>query len=403
MVGNIIKNPNGNIDLGIISQNGQITGIDVARYKTASLTVSVIPTAHVYGVSWDGSSSSSLTRTDDAANFPSPNPYYSGMSGFPSSPFDGLMPWAGIRRVTDSSAGELVEIPKFWFKWTKTGSTMTLQIADAPVSGFFVSPAHADRGDGVGERDYVYVGRYHCNSAYKSISGASPLVSKTRAEFRNGIHNNNSNMWQWDYAMVWTVRMLYLVEFADWNSRAKIGYGGGNGSATQSAGATDSMPYHTGTSKTSRTTYGVGIQYRYIEDLWANVVDWVDGVYAYNNYLKLIKNPANFSDTSGGVNVIPIPSTASGNVKSWTISSTTGFEYMLYPVPDSSASPTTYCCDYAYTQKLNYAMAAVGSAYNKTGQDASSMRGLFFDVFDMWTQYAICGSRLMVLPSARIN
>ena len=360
-------------------------------------------TAHIYGGTWAGGSSSALTRTDDAANFPDPVPYYSGMSGFPSSPFDGLMPWAGIRRLTYSSAGELVEIPKFWFKWTKSGSSIQLQIADAPVSGFYVSPAHADRGDGVGERDYVYVGRYHCNSAYKSISGASPLVSKTRAEFRNGIHNNNSNMWQWDYAMVWTIRMLYLVEYADWNSRAKIGYGGGNGSSMQSTGGSNSMPYHTGTSKTSRTTYGVGIQYRYIEDLWANVVDWVDGVYAYNNYLRVIKNPSNFSDTSGGDNVISLSSASSGNIQSWKKSSVSGYEYMLYPVLGSSASPTTYCCDFTYTQNLNYSLASVGSAYSKIGQNASSTRGLFYDGYDMWTSYSICGSRLMVLPSARIN
>ena len=77
-------------------------------------------------------------------------------------------------RVTDVVAGELVAIPKFWYKWTKSGNSLKLQIADKETDGFHVSPAHADRGDGKGERDIVYIGRYHCNTNnYKRISHAA--------------------------------------------------------------------------------------------------------------------------------------------------------------------------------------------------------------------------------------
>ena len=50
------------------------------------------------------------------------------------------------------TGGVMVKIPKFWFKWTKSGSTLKLQIADKAADGFSVSPAHMDRGDGKGER-----------------------------------------------------------------------------------------------------------------------------------------------------------------------------------------------------------------------------------------------------------
>lgn len=198
---------------------------------------------HVYGVEWDGTSSTALSRTDDAELFADPSPAVSSGNG--SSPFDSLLPWSGMVKETRNSS-VMVKIPKFWFKWTKTGSKIKLQIADAAVSGFSVSPAHMDRGDGSGERDYVYVGRYHCgSSAYKSVSGQSPKANITRSAARTDIHNLGTTTWQMDYAMRLTIQMLYLVEYADWNSQAKIGYGCGNNSAAQAMGYTDSMTYHT--------------------------------------------------------------------------------------------------------------------------------------------------------------
>ena len=82
-----------------------------------------------------------------------------------------------------------------------------------------------------------------------------------------------------DYAMRLTIWMLMLVEFADNDFQAKIGYGCGDNSAVGAIGYTDSMTYHTGTTQSARTTYGLGTQYRYIEGLWDNVLDWMDGCY----------------------------------------------------------------------------------------------------------------------------
>ena len=279
-----------------------------------------IPPTKIFGVYWDGSQSSSMLRTDDAALFAEPVPYVSGASSY-SSPFDDVLPWSGMEIVDDSEAGKLVKIPKFWYKWTRddlvTGD-MKLQIADYAASGFYVSPAHADRGDGSGERDYVYVGRYHCSTSdYKSTSGVKPKAGITRAIARSAIANLGTKVWQWDYAMLWTIRMLYLVEYADWNSQAKIGYGCGNNSSTANTGSTDSMPYHTGTMESSRSAYGVGSQYRYIEGLWGNILDWCDGIYFSSSIVYGIKNPANFSDSSGGTN-IGTRATASNCIKTWT-------------------------------------------------------------------------------------
>lgn len=119
-----------------------------------------------------------------------------------------------MTKVTDSAAGTLVQIPKFWYKWTKSGNTLKLQIADGETNGFYVSPAHANRGDGSGERDIVYVGRYHCASGYKSTTGVAQQTNITRSAARSGIHNLGTTIWQFDYAMRVTIQMLYLVEFS---------------------------------------------------------------------------------------------------------------------------------------------------------------------------------------------
>ena len=344
---------------------------------------------HIYGAEWDGSSTSVWTRTDEAAGFSDPVAAVNNGNG--SSPFDNLMPWAGMVIEEDSTAGTLVAIPKYWYKWTRTGNAMKLQISDQPQDGFFTSPAHADRGDGVGERDIVYVGRYHCNTSYKSQAGGQPAASMTRAQARSNIHNLGSTYWQYDYAMYWTIMMLYLVEYANWNSQATIGYGCSPSDAKFNMGATDNMVYHTGTSAASRTTYG-SVQYRHIEGLWDNVYDWCDGIRFSGSTVYCIANPASFSDTSGGTNV-GTRATSGGYISGWTNPTADGFEYALYPNA-VSGSETTYVCDYCYYNSIGVVLYVGGSYYQDQNFGAFCLNG------DIAASYAdtIIGCRLMKLP-----
>ena len=245
---------------------------------------------------------------------------------------------------------------------------MKLQISAEPFEGSFISPAHADRGDGKGERDVVYVGRYHCNSSYKSVTGSNPVAGITRATARTKIHNLGSSYWQYDFAMYWTIAMLYLVEFADWNSQEKIGYGCSTNGSAMSMGYTDSMPYHTGTTASARKTYG-GTQYRYIEGLWDNVYDWNDGVYFIDTDVYCIKNPSDFSDSSGGTK-IGIRPNSNGVTKSWNVPTASGFEYALYPATVGGASQT-YIADNCY-YKSSGVVLRVGGDYGHY-----QSRGLF--------------------------
>ena len=348
------------------------------------------PQAHIYGVEWDGSSSAKLTRTDSSKLFADPHPAINNGNGF--SPFDNIYPWAGMVAIDDATAGTIVSIPRFWYKWTKDGSKMKLQIADAPVEGFHVSPAHMDRGDGKGERKVVYVGRYHNASDYKSKTGVTPLGNKTRAEFRTGIHNLGSTIWQADFAMLWTIRMLYLVEFADWNSQECIGYGCGNNSSVQSVGASDNMKYHTGTAQASRTTYGVGVQYRHIEGLWDNAFDFWDGIYFSGTNVYGILNPSNFSDSANGVLLGTRPITDS-YITAWNIPSVNNYDWALFPSA-GNGSETTYVTD-VVNNKSTGVVALTGGWYGR-----GRYFGLFFSGGDASSSEKgahLC-SRLMVLP-----
>jgi hypothetical protein len=348
----------------------------------------------IYGVEWDGGSSPAMTRTDDAASFSDPLPAVNNGSG--SSPFDDIMPWSGMERVTDTNGGELVKIPKFWYKLSINSSTgaFKLQIANSAEDGFSVSPAHQNRGDGKGERDYVYVGAYHCaTSTYKSSTGVTPANNLTRAQFRTNISSLGSDIWQWDKAMLTTIQMLYLVEYANWNSQAKIGYGCSDSGSVQNSGLCDSMTYHTGTNAASRTTYG-HTRYRYIEDLWGNVYDWLDGIYLSSGAAYVIMNPANFSDTSGGVATGFTQAVSGNDIKKYGQSAVSGLDWFYWPTETVSDSTyETYVCDLGNVGASNV-VVNVGGNYSQ-----SASNGLFCQVSSAATiKHAFRGSRLQKLP-----
>ena len=359
--------------------------VEVSEYRDYPLELAYV---HIYGASWDGTSTTKWSRTDEAAEFTDPVPYVAGASSY-GSPFDGLQPWAGMVK-SERTGGTMVSIPKFWYKLTQNGRGMTIQIADRAVEGYSVSPAHMDRGDGHGERDVVYIGRYHCNGTYKSGTG-SPRANMTRSSARSGIHSLGSAIWQSDFAMRFTLWLLYIVEFADWNSQAKIGYGCSPSSSAFTMGYTDSMPYHTGTNQSSRATYG-GTQYRNIEGLWDNVWDWCDGCYNDGNGLNIILNPSEFSDSGNGT-AVGVPS--NGWPSAFNVKTNGGFPTFI--PTSASGNDATYSCDNWNFSSSNPCLY-VGGNYGR-----GSRYGLFFVGCDAASYYSGgIGCRLQELPNGGV-
>lgn len=365
--------------MSILTSNGKVftLGGSVLNYTTPL----------IYGIDFTNmATTSKCIRTDDAVDFADPNPAVAGGTG--SSPFDNIMPWSGMVRSTDPNAGEVVAIPKFYFKWETDGTKATgLKISMTKLDGFKTSPAHMDRGDDKGERDVIYVGRYHSCSTNKSTTGQLPKYAITRSDARMAVHSLGSNIWQFDYATCVTIWMLYLVEFADWNSQAKIGYGCGNNSSVENVGASDNMQYHTGTMQADRTTGGVGVQYRYIEGLWDNVYDWMDGCHYSADGMSVILNPNNFSDTENGT---VIGTLAANNwITSFAVS-----DWAIYPNSTTGGSSTTGSCDYWYYRSSYPCLVCGGGYYNRY-----ESFGLFFVDCDRVSDvYSDVGFRVIVLP-----
>lgn len=343
----------------VAEKGGTLPGEQTSANLAAAI-LSIYTPPKIYGVEWDWTDSGPTrgTRTDAAADFSDPVPAVSNGAG--SSPFDNLMPWKGMVKETRAGGVEVRE-PKYWFKWTKTGRKLKLQIADGPVEGFCVDPVNMDRGDGLGELDFSYIGRYHSVEGWKSETNQAQKVSITRSAARDGIHSLGDHFWQMDFAQFWYVGMLYLVEFADWNGQATIGRGCGTKlSSAEKNGTTDAMQYHTGTTAANQNTYGY-TQYRNIEGWWDNVYDWVDGCYYNSNGMNVITNPNQFSDSANGVLVGML---ADGFPSDFTIPTASGLEWALIPSAKAGSS-TTYTAD-QWSFYSDYPCLYHGGSYSKS-------------------------------------
>lgn len=398
---NCTFSPANGTTLAVTDSAVTVTFVESGLTKTATQSITV--SYPIYGVQWDGTATTAWTRTDMAADFTDPNPYYAGMTAAPSSPFDNIQPWAGMQIVEEQGVGKLVSIPKFYYKLTQQneGVDLKIQISPTAMDGFSVSPAHMDRGDGVGERDVIYVGRYHNDTNYRSTAG-SPKNSATISNARYYVREIDDQAGEYqllDFATLFTIWLLYLVEFADWDSQKVIGFGCGNNTSTQTMGYTDNMTYHTGTTQTSRDTYGAGTQYRYIEGLWDNVSDFIDGcIPVLNEGLHIILKPADFADKTKGVNI----GIFSGNFPSkFVVKNLTGLFPLFFPT-EANGSDSTYTTDtgktyYVISGSLDYSNVilhggwyaqykSLGMFNLHTGDDSNALDR--------------DGSRLMKLPNS---
>lgn len=335
-------------------QSAEGTVSITASGQSKALTLSY---ANVFGVCWDTSNSSTaLTRLT-----PSTDPY--GLvtrsvatepvpavgSGSGSSPFDSYAPWSGMKECNLNASGTvtawkgdsgfaltnyytMVFIPVFYVAQKRSGTKQYFYVSDKPKTGMTKHP-----GSG------KYVGKYHTGSQIVSKSGVSPLTDHTRSWFRNTAHNSDSKFHLYDFATYCAIIFLYIVEFADWDCQKKIGPGITNGSM-HSNGDTDNMKYHTGRTNDWAGDAQNPVQYRWIENLWGNVSQWVDGFNADGTTAYYCTDPSKYADdtTTGYTKIGTLP--ASGWIKDLTVTDTG----LLIP-KTTGGSGTTYIPDYAWS------------------------------------------------------
>lgn len=363
----------------------------------------------IYGIEWNyANTSTACTRLEVSASFAEPAAAVGTSGG--SSPFDSCYPWSemteynvisnavsyakGNASFSRTSYDTVVRIPKFYIKVEKdtANSKLRIYIADGAATGFVVHPAFS-RGDG-SVRDYIYVGKYNTGSGYVTKSGLAPLASITRATFRTNSASKGTPWWQYDYAAYNAIWMLYIVEWADWNSQTKIGRGYVDGSAAINNGGCDALTYHTG--RASGTDGLTAVQYRWIENPWGNVYDFVDGMNFYGAQPYFCLNPSNFADdtSTNYTSLGYVIAGTSGNFIS-LLGLDANNPMVLLPTA-TGGSETTYIPDRLYlSTTASWYIFYVGGSSG----DASSA-GLFCSLcrYASSTTGANFGGRLLFLP-----
>lgn len=354
-----------------------------ARY---SRKVTVESLTSVFGVSWDSSNPSTALTRLTKANDPNKlvtvdittEPVPAVGTGSGSSPFDNYMPWMGMEEYniintsgkvlnkkgesgftrTNISVPVMVKIPEFYYKIERVGSIFRYYVADGPVDGLSLHPGSGDN----------YLGRYEAGEASSgtmglilaSYSGTTPSVSKTRSTFRDYARNMASGFQLRDIAAWCAYDLLYLVEYADWDSQKKIGQGLSNNPSVNKTGLTDAMVYHTGRAHSGDNA---AVQYRGVENPWGNVREWVDGINFQNRTAYICTDPTKYADdttanyTSTGVTL----SSTTGWIKGLGLS--TDFPWAYLP-NEPGGSSTTYIPDYMYSGG-GWRVLNVGGSYSK--------------------------------------
>ena len=381
--------------------NGEWTVTAIKNGETSERTVNVtqfdvyyveLSFATIYGISRNITSSSpAWARTDMAV----------GMTATASvgtsagqSDFDDFMPWAGMERETLSTGDVMVKIPKFYYRRYREENVEHIQIADKATEGFSVHPLFNHAGQ---ECDYAYVGAYKTSSNNKSVSGASPQVSLTRATSRTNAKNKGAGWSLIDIAAVSAIQMLMLVEFANNNVQSLIGRGYCDGNrGSLKTGSCDSVPNLTG--RPSGTDGKTGVVYRGIEDFWANVWEWVDGVNWNGGTYYVSNDPSKYADATAS-NYTQLSFTGATN---WSQSYITeeGLDsganpHVMLPAAAGSGSESTYYCDACWSGTgwvtfLHGGDWGIGSLCGPFAADLHGSSGYTF---------VNVGSRLLYIPS----
>lgn len=346
----------------------------------------------IYGISRNVTSSSpAWARTDDAVGLTA-TASVGTTAG--SSDFDNCAPWSGMTRETLSTGDVMVKIPKFWYRRYKEGDIEYIKIADKATTGFTLHPLFNHAGV---ESDCAYVGAYKTSSNNKSVSGASPQVSQTRATFRSNAKAKGTGWSLIDIAAVSAIQMLCMVEFATTNAQAAIGRGYcDNNSAALSTGSCNNVANLTG--RPAGTDGKTGVVYRGIEDFWGNVWEWVDGVNWNGGTYYVCNNPANYADDTA-TNYTAL--SYKGNT-GWSSSyiTTEGLDtgnnsHVMLPSAAGSGSESTYYCDACWSS-TGWRVFQHGGNWNY-----GSLCGLFTASLAHTSSYSdtYLGSRLLYIPS----
>ena len=291
---------NNNIYNGSINSN--TSGTTTIYYKSDNninsdiliKTKAVVKAILIYGIKRDtNSTTTTWERIEDSVGLIA-NASLPGNENVQND-FDNIYPWSDIKsynydantkNVTawygdsnfafDGSNGEvLTYIPGFYYKREVVDGIEYQYISETEQEGYAYSEPFS-------------VGRYKISGGDRgrSKNGVSPSVSATISEFRESASALGTDFSILDYHY-YVLQMLYLVEYADYDSQTKLGKGvTENNDGAIIMGGTDSLGMKSGCLINDGAHSMI---YRGIEDIYGNTADFLDGInirnfQAYINY-----------------------------------------------------------------------------------------------------------------------
>ena len=200
--------------------------------------------------------------------------------------FDSIYPWSDIisynydvkrQKITayygdptfkfDGSNGDVfTKIPEFYYKRTRDSQYEYIYICRNKLDGYIKS-------------EQFSIARYTMSGSSSRVysrSGYAPLTNVNITNFRNYARNLGVGFGQLDWHY-FIIQMLYLVEYADYNSQKKLGPGYTNSTHTGpiNSGGCNFLGMKSGSVDGTDNTSMI---YRGIEDIYGNIWQFVDGI-----------------------------------------------------------------------------------------------------------------------------
>ena len=186
--------------------------------------------------------------------------------------------------LTGADGNVMVEIPKHYIKVGTVGGVDSLSISLTPETGYVLDPAFLKwNGTAMVEVPYRYFRAYEGfvrGGKLLSVSGVTPTSSQTIATFRTQAMANGAGWHLTDWNLLSTIRRLCYIEFCDFIVTKYLGEGNYTGSDYSiTTGQSNAL----GNRSSNSTHSDKYMSYRGIENLYADIWEFVDGV-NINNY-----------------------------------------------------------------------------------------------------------------------
>lgn len=271
--------------------------------------------------------------------------------------------------------------PEFWYKRWQDSSYEYIQISNVEQEGFNHSEA-------------FYIGRYNTggsSSAVNSKSGVAPLTGTGMTNLRTYSKNVGTNwglmdIWRWSM-----LQILYLVEYADYNSQDKLGYGNCNTSAAINSGGCDSLGMKSGCLANAKAT---AVIYRGVENIFGNIYQWCDGINLTSYNAWVCKDRSQYASDKVSS---PYVKLGYADASSGGYITKMGYDSNYPEVQRATAtggSDSTYCPDY-FNSYSNSRAVLVGGIW---GNDLYC--GLWFaNYYSATNTDAYFGGRLLFIPA----